>query len=378
MSGKPVIDFDLAPKRGFPHVQSREQVLAELEAIRASLDSSGSAFHDLFRQRLTASITYLRVVLGREFGFEYYIENTLGLTPRLFTTEEIFHRRDKAMSRLKKSFGLSFDDSDFHRFRSIFRVDRSELPQQFGVFRSKWVPELLSHIAAPLDNYKIEVDFASEDAYWKSWISGELSQHRIKLQINIHPRQLWYRGSAEALVIHEYCAHAVQMVSWHRQIEEKRLAEFLGILTVHFPDQFLLEGLAESLIYFLPDENAKLEPMSVVQRDLHDYVLSVMNNLHVLANENNPDEAFEYARQLLPFTEEDVIRKEIRDRTTNPLFRCYQYVYAIAKESFLGALKPLDSDQQWDLLRSVYASPMTARQFKQNAARLNGREQYHS
>jgi len=363
-SGKPIIDFDLAPKRDFEQIRSRQDVLRELEAMRDTLEDDSSPVHDLVRRRLTASITYLRVLLGEVLDFRSYIRSTLALNPRFFSEEEISERKEIAVNRLKKSFGLTFQRDEFKRFQSVFRI-KDDLPQQFDVFRSIWVPQLLRHVEARLNDYRISVEFASEDAYWKSWISGDLSEHLIRLQINVHPRHFWYQGSVESLVIHEYCAHAVQMVSWHERIEEKQLPEFLGILTVHFPDQFLLEGLAESLIYFLPSEDCKLEPMSVVLRDLHYYVLSVMNNLHILANEESPGAALKYALERLPFTSEDVIEREIRDRTTNPLFRCYQYVYAIAKESFLNALNPLDQDQRWELLRLVYNCPMTAKQFEE-------------
>src|SRR5262249_36125999 len=158
------------------------------------------------------------------------------------------------------------------------------------------------HILVPLDEYTIDVEIAYEDAYWKNWISGNLSSHQIGLRINCHPRHSWYVGAAETLVLHEYCGHAVQMINWHRRIERKELPEFAGILTVHCPDQFTLEGLAEALAHFLPDESVRLEPKSIVLRALHDYSLMVMNNMHIMANEESEVAASTYATSRLPFT----------------------------------------------------------------------------
>jgi hypothetical protein len=49
----------------------------------------------------------------------------------------------------------------------------------------------------------------------------------------------------------------------------------------------------------------------------------------------------------------EVLEKEIRDRTQNPLFRTYQYVYGIAKEYFLTALSRFEPNQRWELLKTV-------------------------
>jgi hypothetical protein len=370
-SGKPIIDFDLAPKRRFSRLKSREHCLSELEKFHDILEPFDSTFYDLIRQRLLASMTYLRAVLGEKISFQSYIEQTMGLTPRVFTEEEISDKRKIAVECLKK-YDLSMDRKDLQRFQTIFRgrygIDSRNLPSQFEEARSKWLPQLRRHVPTPLDEDKIQIEFASEDAYWKSWISGNLSEHPLQIRLNIHPRHHWYQGSIENLVIHEYCAHAVQIANWHKQVADRYMPEFLGILTVHFPDQYLLEGLAESLIFFLPDEVVKLEPLSVMQRDLHYYGLAILNNLHIIANEEGTQQAFDYAKERLPFTEEDVIWREIDDRTANPLFRCYQYVYGIAKDDFIRALTPLDSAHRWHLLQRIYSSPMTADQFKEMAS----------
>jgi hypothetical protein len=255
--------------------------------------------------------------------------------------------------------------------------NKSALPSEFDRFQSIWVPILLEKIPVTLDGYNINVKFASEDAYWKNWISGNLSEHEILLRINIHPRQSWYQGFPEMLVIHEYCGHAIQMVSWHRRIEQKALPEFCGILTVHFPDQFILEGLAESLAFVLPGKQ-KLEEQSLVSRELHRYYLLVMNNVHIMANEGSLETAVEYAAVRLPFTSKEVLWKEIIDRTSNPLFRGYQYSYGIAKEFFLAALSKFGENSRWDLLRLIYNWPMTAAQFSRTVEDLTIKPQSSS
>jgi hypothetical protein len=367
--GNSIVDFDLAPQTPFPPVRSRVDVLEQLERFAADLESEESPHGKLTLARLKASVAYVRALLGETIGFASYIEQTLGIEPRRFQENQIWKQRDKVQKQLSDQYHLPFIERSLPEFQSRSFVDNEKLPRHFEHFRSKWVPELLKHVSVPLADYNIRVEFASEDAYWKNWISGNLSQHEILLRINTHPRQTWYQGYPETLVIHEYCGHAIQMINWHCRIERGELPGFLGILTVHFPDQFLLEGLAESLAYLLPGR-LRLEPRSVLLRELQYYYLLVLNNVHILANEQSSAVAFEYASNRLPFTAKELIEKEIRDRTENPLFRCYQYVYGIAKESFLSALGRLEPSQRWNLLRRVYDCPMTAKQFEEISTSL--------
>ena len=368
----PIIDFDLAPPRGFPSIGDRHKVLERLENAAADLEGETDTTAELARARLKASVAYLRALSGESIAFRSYIRQTLGVEPRKFSDERIRKQRALVNDQLRAHRGMPFSMDQIARFRAHFteyNKNKNELLKTFKDFQSKWVPKLLKRIPVPMDEYKVNVTFANEDAYWKNWISGKLSEHEILLRINIHPRQVWYQGFPETLVIHEYCGHAVQMINWHRRIEQGELPEFLGILTVHFPDQFLLEGLAESLVFVLP-RRGELTKESYVARQMHRYYLLIMNNTHIIANEQNTQTAFDYAVRNLPFTSTDVIQKEIRDRTQNPLFRCYQYVYGVAKESFLTALSRLEPKQGWKLLRMAYDWPMTATQFEEAVIRL--------
>lgn len=394
--GNSVIDFDLAPQDTFPTFKSREQVLecletqqrilqslegAAVEAEDAAVELLRRAAANLLHSRLRASATLLRALLGESFEFATYIRNTLGIEPREFSEEEIEQKRNEVNGLLEREFDISFRREDFEKFELDFKLqDSSNFDDNFRLLRARWLPVLLSRLGFPEEEfrrYTIDFSLTKEDAYWKNWISGNLAQHRIQLRVNVHPRHNWYKGSSELLTIHEYCGHAVQMVNWHRRIEAKQMPRVFGILTVHFPDQFLLEGLAEALPYLLPTPDRNLETQTLVFRELQYYTLMVFNNVHLLANgyvleearktgsltNSGSETALHYAFERLPFTKREVIEKEVRDRTQNPLFRCYQYVYGIAKRCFLDAFAGLAPEDSNQLLRWVYDVPMTPQQF---------------
>jgi hypothetical protein len=371
-----IIDFDLAESDEIPLLESRDAVLNELNALQRAAASVESQTLDLVRARLQASITYLHALRNDAvIPFREYVANTMGVEPSLIPETQILQSKSRLAALLRQypgvRGGIPFSPEGFDLFRHEFQTQTGDnLKRQFEYFAEKWLPRLCRRIKAHLDPSSILVEFANEDAYWKNWISGNIAEGLpITVRINTHERHLWYQGAVEILVLHEYCGHAVQMALWQEDIRRDRISNFFGVLTVHFPDQFLLEGLAESVSYFLPDDRKRLERRSEIVRELHGHSLIVLNNVHILANNNGLRAARLYAKKHLPFVTDDTIERELRDRTSHPLFRSYQYVYAPAKEAFVTALRGLTPRQLWSLTGYLYQTPMTPSQVRKTLAR---------
>jgi hypothetical protein len=371
-----VIDFDLAEDRPAPTIASREDVREELEQLTARAGEASGPAAALVRGRLRASLAYLRALQNVDaIPFREYICETMGIEPKrqpevVIQSSELrlgALLRDWSEHELHLATPITFSRKGFAAFRAESQTGAgANLKRQFEYFCGKWMKHLMNQIDARFDVSSIVVEFAEEDAYWKNWISGNVAEGEpITLRINVHERHVWYQGAVELLVLHEYCGHAVQMALWHEALRRGEIASFFGVLTVHFPDQFLLEGLAESVAYVLPGPSLKLEKRSKIIRELQRYNLLVLNNVHILANERGGDAARLYAKQRLPFTSEDTIERELRDRTRHPLFRTYQYVYAPAKEAFVSALAPLAHRPRWRLLQHLYRTPMTPDQVQE-------------
>jgi hypothetical protein len=355
-----VIDFDLAEADEVPDLADRQAVVAELTRLDAALGPPDHEEIALVRARLRASVTYLRALESPEpLPFRQYVIDTMGIAPAAISDARI--RSAELRVRALVPRGIPFSRSGLSAFKLEFETKAGEnLKRQFEYFCGKWVDRLSGQIGATFEANSINVEFASEDAYWKNWISGNVAEGEpITLRINVHERHVWFQGAVEILVLHEYCGHAIQMALWHDAIRRGDMAGFFGVLTVHCPDQFLLEGLAECVAHVLPDRHTSLEKTSVLIRELQTYNLLVLNNFHITANEKGADAARVYARQRLPFTSYETIERELRDRTRHPVFRAYQYVYGPAKDAFVQALTGQRASQRWKLLRQLYRTPMT-------------------
>jgi hypothetical protein len=359
-----VLDFDLAPPGPGRAFASRDEVLDALGNLARDVERANVPGLALIEARLRASRAYLRALAGDSPPLASYVRDTMGVEPQAVPDERLDAARDRVREALAGFREIPFTRRGFNRFVAAFRIDSGKnLRGQFEFFSAKWLPVLAERIGASIDPASVAVEFAEEDAYWKNWISGNVAEGApITLRINVHRRHLWYQGAVEGLVLHEYCGHAVQMALWRDAVRRGEMSGFYGVLTVHCPDQFLLEGLAESVAHVLPDERCPLERKTRIIRELHRYNLLVLNNVHLLANDGQGERARRYAEERMPFTPLDTIARELRDRTTHPLYRTYQYVYGPAKEAFVEALGAMPAADRWAALRRLYRTPMTPAQ----------------
>ena len=93
----------------------------------------------LARQRLEASIVYLRVLGGESILLESYVKWTLGIEPSKITEDELAKQRAVVSDRLFQSYEIGFSRNEMSRFQARLGVyNRQQLPSQFERFRDKW------------------------------------------------------------------------------------------------------------------------------------------------------------------------------------------------------------------------------------------------
>ena len=194
------------------------------------------------------------------------------------------------------------------------------------------------------------------------------------LTVNLHPRGRIYDGIPQILAYHEIAAHAVQMSSWLQRIDQGDLHPIYGITTVHGPEQFISEGLAQTITDILL-KDSELPIQALMAREYERYRLMVYNNAHIMINEQGAiEEALADVSQQLPFESTLSIEAELKDRSSNPLLRSYQYVYSVSEDFFLKNVAPLSPDQKKILLPIIYREPLTRQSLQDLLGRLQRNE----
>jgi hypothetical protein len=138
----------------------------------------------------------------------------------------------------------------------------------------------------------------------------------------------------------------------------------MGLTTVHGPEQFQSEGLAQSLTYFLDTPESR-NPFLVAKREITLYKRMIDNNLHIMINTGRSvEECIAYGKERMPFRTPEGIAHSLASKVNNPQFRCYEHVYG-AGSAFVKNLARQTNDQQKQaVLKRVYNEWLSADELK--------------
>lgn len=359
LGGVDIVDFDLSAATAAMEFASRSQVLLALEACVRSTTGQDLA-SEFNRDRLEASICYLNVGLGEQVPFAEYVRKTMGATPKKFSEVELLDSFDR-VDALLEEIGLKFSVNYKSQYEAQCLIqDKTTVKDQINAQVERWLDRLGKFITVPqLD--RVNVSFAETDAYWSNWVSGSV-RDGFALQVNLHPRVKYLKGAPSLLAAHEYCGHLIQVQRWALNVANGSIDPSYGFTTVHSPEAFMMEGLADMLVYVLADD-ATLNFDERLARELTWHSRLVNNNVHYLINTGHHfRDVFHYYRRYLPFVDDLTIESSIRDRSNDPLGRTYQYVYGIALDYFRRLLAGKSFDRQREILQMLYHQPYTKTQ----------------
>jgi hypothetical protein len=352
-----IIDFQLIEGEGNNSAGTFLEILEQLVNLRQRAESS------YLNQRILAYETFLRARMGECVPLEPYIGRTLGFQPAHFDSEvldRILCQTEVALDEI----GLAFNRQLKTSLTEIdTKVEANAFPEFLKEAFSTEKRLLERRLAISLD-FDIEIEYCSVDEYWSYWVDG--GRDGFRLRINMQGRKQpfsWAEGLQ--FLSHEILAHCGQMSQWMQQIESQKLPRSSGLTFVAGPEQFCFEGLAQTLPLWLygKDINPILKGRVLV--DL--YTSLVKNNAHIMINSGFPVEAcIDYMISHLPYTHQDGASRDLRSRSTNPLFRAYQLVYPASflaffeKELEIGTCSRAD-----DFLKACYTRFMSASEIAQ-------------
>ncbi len=108
---------------------------------------------------------------------------------------------------------------------------------------------------------------------------------------------------------------------------------WVRLISVHAQEQTLLEGLAQALPLFVAPGD---EALATTVRLAH-YLQLVRAHLHLAVNRGDSIESLiAYAREHVPFWDDETISDALTDRSVNPLLRSYLWSYAAGIDWFVN------------------------------------------
>jgi hypothetical protein len=345
-AGGLVIDFDLAPPpeeldpAAIVAYGSREEALERLMDLRLRAEATpGLPGADFLRARLAGSEAYLRALLGERAPFERYLRQSMGIWPADAEAEAArLAEEQRELAEDAAALGLTFGPPGREEARRRWgRTDMGSFEAELRAAAEGWVGRLRRRLGLePEPRYRLEV--VSVDAYWANWIDGD-RQAGVTLRVNTHPRIEYDRWSPVALAAHEIAGHAMHVACLEASATapQPRLLPALLSLTVHAPEAFQMEGLAQAMLHLLAEPDELPAEQRFWER-YRGYAGERANLAQLQVEAGAPIDGV--ARSLLsdcPYSLPLSLRSGLRDRSRNPLMRSYMHVYAPSRRLFLRA-----------------------------------------
>lgn len=342
----PVIDFDFHPTAA-PPPEPADRLTTFTRLTDLIADSSEPAL----TQRVTADLTYLRALLGEHLPLHDYIHSTQGCPAAGWPTDYIAELGETAR-QLVEDRGIAWGENTIADLTAAEGpIDPQSAPDAIREAATDLEPTVRRATGTDAD-YQLTIETADVDAYWAYWLDG--AGPKVRLRLNTR-HAAYTKVQARQFALHEVLGHGLQSASIAARCATDDVA-WVRLLSVHGPQQVLLEGLAQTMPLFMtPDENAL-----VTRVRLDHYTQLVRAELHLAINSGTPiPDCARHARSRVPWWTDAQIANLLGDRGTHPLLRTYMWAYAAGIDWFTHLAEHAEPPVIDTVLHAAYRAPLT-------------------
>jgi hypothetical protein len=342
------VDFDCVP--GDTQVDpagSRLEVYRQITALRSRAEQSGEA---VLLRRLGADIAYLGALMGERLPLSSYVHATQGCDAAGWTNEYVTGRGDaarKGLEQLGLGWGPKTGD-DLRQFEGP--IDIIDVPEAIREAAIDYEPAVRQAVATDAP-YELTIETTDVDAYWTYWLDG--SGQRVRLRLNLRDAEFSAVG-ARQFALHEILGHGLQGASFAARCEREDVP-WVRLMSVHAPQQVLLEGLAQAMpLFIIPNDE-----ILIARVRLDHYTQLVRAEIHVALNAGSSiDACARHAAERVPWWSDAQISSILTDRGADPLLRSYLWAYPAGFDWF-AALANADADVIGRVLTAAYRDPLS-------------------
>ncbi|UGT61339.1 hypothetical protein [Nocardia asteroides] len=342
----PVIDYDFHPPAPAGAIEpvDRLTTFLRLRALRADCAEPAVA------QRVDADSAYLRALMGERIPLDDYVRATQGCPATGWDADYVAERGRVARECLDAA-GIGWGPEAM-----------AELTAAEGPIEPANAPAAIRAAAADYENavrtatgsdapYRLSIETAEVDAYWAYWLDG--AGDRVRLRLNTRNAQ-YTEVRARQFALHEVLGHGLQSASIAARCAKEDVP-WVRLLSVHGPQQVLLEGWAQAMPLFVAADDRQL----ATRVRLDHYTQLVRAELHLRLESGVPIErCADLARRRVPWWTDRYIADLLADRGANPQLRSYLWAYAAGIDWFVH-LAEAPAATVDTVLRAAYRAPLT-------------------
>ena len=355
-----IIDCDLVQRSAdFPGTfNTREDAAARLEELIGRYKTL-NARDPFVLHKLESSVMYLRALSGEDVPFPQYISETIGVLPEMIPEGVLAAARADCGARLRLT-GYGFTPDDVEAFLQENRLNAAEIVAEFELAQQIQVPAILEWLGLELTP-SYELQLVDVDKSWMAEVRTA-DEGTMSLKFNINEARVpWIRGDPECTVLHEVRGHVLQAAAWKEGLKMGAMPPVCGLTTLHGPENYVQEGVAETLSWFFP--RALLSEAGELAVRLHCMSELYWNDAFIMAGRSRSvDEILEFLDDhMLTYRTHEQRRKRLETATQDPLSRAYLYSYGISIYHHRLFAEHSSPVQNRDYLAHVFGRPYSYR-----------------
>jgi hypothetical protein len=342
--GTPIIDFDCRPGGPAPAAApDRLTVYRRLAGLRAAAAGPVAT-------RLDADLAYLGALLGERPPLDDYVRRTQGCGTAGWSDEHMAGVAERARTALA-DLGIAWGPRTNAELRDAEGpLDVADAPDAIRGAAEELEPAVRDATGSTAP-YTLTIETAEVDAYWAYWLDGAGGEVRLRLNL---PNVEFTRTGATQFALHEVLGHGLQSASLSARAAAEDVP-WVRLLSVHAPQQVMLEGLAQAWpLFLLPDDE-----VLVARVRLGHYTQLVLARAHRAINDGVPAvECADRLRAAVPWTTDKAVARFLADRGSSAEHRSYMWAYPAGIDWF-AALADAGADVAGRVLRAAYRAPLT-------------------
>jgi hypothetical protein len=342
----PVIDYDCHPDPVEPTpAASRLEVFEKLSTLMPEVDGQPH-----IQARVRSDLAYLRALMGERPTLAAYVMQTQGCVTTGWPDDYVAGRGSAAQECLDQ-LGIAWDAD---AMTNLAKHERPLAVEDAAAAIRQAATELepaVRNVVGSDAPYSLTVETVDIDAYWAYWLDGIGENARLRL--NLRHAQ-FTEVQARQFALHEILGHALQAASYTARAAKDDVP-WVRLLSVHAPQQILLEGLAQALPLFVtPDD----QDVTTRVRLAH-YLQLLRARLHLAIDAGSTiEDCARWARQRAPFWDDEDIANVLTDRSVNPQLRTYLWAYPAGIDWF-ARLAEAGGNVGRTILQAAYRDPLT-------------------
>ncbi|MDU4938095.1 MAG: hypothetical protein E6X34_06540 [Clostridium sp.] len=306
-------------------------------------------------KKVSATKYYLMSLLNYNISYEEYVKNTIGVNVQI-TSQNIIDDIVKEIKNKLEQLRIKYTKKEIYEKFYSFSMNKEQLKEYLTneFKRQKAIVE--SYLELDF-NDECVIEFVDEEIPYGYYLNIGEDNYILKVNLNMD-KSRFNKASLRYAIAHEIFGHAMQLSYWKKCIREEKINEICGCEEDYGPEIIQLEGVGESIVYFVFKDEIDLEMEIELLLDKVHHL--VQNNSYIMFNSGcHLEKCVDYYCDNYILSDREFVRKRILMSKDDSFYRANLYSYGSSLISFVNISEGLNLNKRKEFFRQMYLQPMT-------------------